>query len=173
VSPSPPSGLQRIRVGGLWMTHVSQSLLTCFNYPFYFFILNKPWALTFHHELRIAHGLTLMIPIYHGWEAFPTAGALTHTRITWAFSYSHAMHYGKEFLDCLFSQALSFILLYPMAIPLASTLHQWQSFTPICTSKGLSNSVKLRSNDEYNLLLSSPKGCDKAHPTLRIIIFVF
>ena len=38
------------------------------------------------HELRIAHGLTLMTPSPHGWEAFPTPGALTHTRITWALS---------------------------------------------------------------------------------------
>jgi hypothetical protein len=38
------------------------------------------------HELRIAHGLTLMTPSLHGWEAFPTPGALTHTRFTWAFS---------------------------------------------------------------------------------------
>jgi len=41
-----------------------------------------------HHELRIAHGLTLMTPSPRGWEAFPTPGALTHTRITWAFSPS-------------------------------------------------------------------------------------
>jgi hypothetical protein len=38
------------------------------------------------HELRIAHGITLMTPSPRGWEAFPTPGALTHTRITWAFS---------------------------------------------------------------------------------------
>jgi hypothetical protein len=38
------------------------------------------------HELRIAHGLSLMTPSLRGWEAFPTPGALTHTRITWAFS---------------------------------------------------------------------------------------
>jgi hypothetical protein len=38
------------------------------------------------HELRIAHGLTLMTPSLRGWEAFPTPGALTYTRITWAFS---------------------------------------------------------------------------------------
>ena len=38
------------------------------------------------HELRIAHGLTLMTPSPRGWEAFPTPGALTHTKITWAFS---------------------------------------------------------------------------------------
>ena len=38
------------------------------------------------HELRIAHGLTLMPPSLRGWEAFPTPGALTHTRITWALS---------------------------------------------------------------------------------------
>jgi hypothetical protein len=38
------------------------------------------------HELRIAHGLTLMTPSLRGWEAFPTPGALTHTRITWASS---------------------------------------------------------------------------------------
>jgi hypothetical protein len=38
------------------------------------------------HELRIAHGLILMTPSLHGWEAFPTLGALTHTRITWALS---------------------------------------------------------------------------------------
>jgi hypothetical protein len=38
------------------------------------------------HELHIAHGLTLMTPSPRGWEAFPTPGALTRTRITWAFS---------------------------------------------------------------------------------------
>jgi hypothetical protein len=38
------------------------------------------------HELRIAHGLTLMTPSLRGWEAFPTPGALTHTSISWAFS---------------------------------------------------------------------------------------
>jgi hypothetical protein len=38
------------------------------------------------HELRIAHGLSVMTPSLRGWEAFPTPGALTHTRITWAFS---------------------------------------------------------------------------------------
>src|SRR6202048_3915591 len=38
------------------------------------------------HELRIAHGLTLMSPSLHRWEAFPTPGALTHTRITCALS---------------------------------------------------------------------------------------
>jgi hypothetical protein len=38
------------------------------------------------HELRIAHGLSLMIPSLRGWESFPTPGALTHSRITWAFS---------------------------------------------------------------------------------------
>src|ERR1700737_401819 len=38
------------------------------------------------HELRIAYGLTLMPPSLCGWEAFPTPGALTHTRITWALS---------------------------------------------------------------------------------------
>jgi hypothetical protein len=40
------------------------------------------------HELRIAYGLTLMTPSPRRWEAFPTPGALTHTRITWAFSPS-------------------------------------------------------------------------------------
>jgi hypothetical protein len=35
---------------------------------------------------HIAHGFTLMTPSLHGWEAFPTPGALTHTRITWALS---------------------------------------------------------------------------------------
>ena len=38
------------------------------------------------HELRIAHGLTLMTPSLRGWEVFPTPGALTHIRITWAIS---------------------------------------------------------------------------------------
>ena len=38
------------------------------------------------HKLRIAHGLTLLHPSLHGWEAFLTPGAFTHTRITWAFS---------------------------------------------------------------------------------------
>ena len=39
-------------------------------------------------ELRIVHGLTLMTPSPRGWETFPTPGALTHTRINWAFSSS-------------------------------------------------------------------------------------
>ena len=39
-----------------------------------------------HHELHIAHVLTFMNPSLCGWEAFPTPGALTHTRITWALS---------------------------------------------------------------------------------------
>ena len=38
------------------------------------------------HELRIAYGLTLVHPSLRGWEAFPTPGALAHTRITWALS---------------------------------------------------------------------------------------
>ena len=38
------------------------------------------------HELFIADGLTLMTPSPCGWEAFPTPGALTHTRIIWALS---------------------------------------------------------------------------------------
>ena len=38
------------------------------------------------HELHIAHGLTLMTPSPRGWEAFPTPGALTYTRIIWASS---------------------------------------------------------------------------------------
>jgi hypothetical protein len=38
------------------------------------------------HELLIAHGLSLMTLSPRGWEAFPTPGARTHTRITWAFS---------------------------------------------------------------------------------------
>src|SRR6202022_156725 len=38
------------------------------------------------HELRTTHGLTHMPPSLRGWEAFPTPGALTHTRITWALS---------------------------------------------------------------------------------------
>ena len=38
------------------------------------------------HKLRIADGLTLVPPNLRGWEAFPTPGALTHTRITWALS---------------------------------------------------------------------------------------
>jgi hypothetical protein len=41
-----------------------------------------------HHELHIAHCLTLMTPSPRGWEAFPTPGAFTHTSITWAFSPS-------------------------------------------------------------------------------------
>ena len=40
------------------------------------------------HELHIAHGLILMTPSSRGWEAFPTLRALTHFRITWAFSPS-------------------------------------------------------------------------------------
>ena len=39
-----------------------------------------------HHKLLIAYGLTLVTPSLHGWEAFPTPRALTHTRITWALS---------------------------------------------------------------------------------------
>jgi hypothetical protein len=38
------------------------------------------------HELHITHGPTFMTSSPHGWEAFPTPRALTHTRITWAFS---------------------------------------------------------------------------------------
>ena len=38
------------------------------------------------HKLRIADGLTLVTSKLHGWEAFPTPGALTHTRITWGLS---------------------------------------------------------------------------------------
>src|SRR6202048_1018351 len=38
------------------------------------------------HELRIAHGLSLMPPSLRGWEAFPTPAALTHTRIPGALS---------------------------------------------------------------------------------------
>src|ERR1700738_3339176 len=38
------------------------------------------------HELRIAYGLTLVHPSLRGWEAFPTPGALVHTRTTWALS---------------------------------------------------------------------------------------
>jgi hypothetical protein len=33
-----------------------------------------------------SYGLTLMTPSSRRWEAFPTPGALTHTRITWAFA---------------------------------------------------------------------------------------
>jgi hypothetical protein len=40
------------------------------------------------HEIRIAHGLTIMICSLSGWEAFPTHGAFNHTRIIWAFSPS-------------------------------------------------------------------------------------
>jgi hypothetical protein len=32
--------------------------------------------------MRIAHGFTLMTLSLRGWEAFPTPGALTHTKIT-------------------------------------------------------------------------------------------
>ena len=39
-----------------------------------------------HHELFIAHGLTLVTPTLRGWEAFSILGALTHTRITQALS---------------------------------------------------------------------------------------
>jgi hypothetical protein len=39
-----------------------------------------------HHEVRIAHDLTLMTHSPHGWEVFPTREALTYTRIIWAFS---------------------------------------------------------------------------------------
>ena len=38
------------------------------------------------HELCIAYGLTFMTPSLRGWKAFPTSGAPTHTRITWAIS---------------------------------------------------------------------------------------
>ena len=38
------------------------------------------------HELRIADGVTLVHPSLHGWEAFPTPGALAQTKITWALS---------------------------------------------------------------------------------------
>jgi hypothetical protein len=39
-----------------------------------------------HHKIYIAHGLTLVTPSFYGWKAFPTPGALTRTRITWARS---------------------------------------------------------------------------------------
>jgi hypothetical protein len=39
-----------------------------------------PWA------THSSWPFTLMTPSPRGWEAFPTLGALTHTRITWAFS---------------------------------------------------------------------------------------
>jgi hypothetical protein len=35
-----------------------------------------------------------MTPSLRGWEAFPTPGALTHTRITWAFSPPAPQHPG-------------------------------------------------------------------------------
>ena len=38
------------------------------------------------HKLHIVDGLTLVTPNLCGWEAFPTPGALTHIRITWALS---------------------------------------------------------------------------------------
>jgi hypothetical protein len=38
------------------------------------------------HELCIVYGLILMTPNPHGWETFLTPEALTHIRITWAFS---------------------------------------------------------------------------------------
>ena len=38
------------------------------------------------HELRIAHGLTLVTSSLRGWEVFLTPRALMHTRITWALS---------------------------------------------------------------------------------------
>ena len=38
------------------------------------------------HELRIAHGQTLVIPSLCEWKAFPMSGDLSHTMITWALS---------------------------------------------------------------------------------------
>ena len=38
------------------------------------------------HKLHIVCGITLATPILCGWEALSTPRALTHTRITWAFS---------------------------------------------------------------------------------------
>ena len=38
------------------------------------------------HKLRIPYGITLVPLSLRGWEAFPTPGGLTHTRITWALS---------------------------------------------------------------------------------------
>jgi hypothetical protein len=40
------------------------------------------------HELHIIYGLTLMTLSLGGWETFPMPGALTHTKISWAFSSS-------------------------------------------------------------------------------------
>ena len=38
------------------------------------------------YKLLIAHGFTFTSHGLYGWEAFLTQGALTHTRIIWAFS---------------------------------------------------------------------------------------
>ena len=38
------------------------------------------------HKLRITHGLILVPPSFHGWEAFLTPKAPTHIRIIWALS---------------------------------------------------------------------------------------
>ena len=62
------------------------------------------------HELRITHGLIFMTPSLRGWETFPTPGALTHTRITWAFSPSGATslgcHSGVPLVHMMFRASL-------------------------------------------------------------------
>ena len=41
------------------------------------------------HKLRIADGFTHVTPYLHGWEAFPTPRALTHTKTLWPFDQRH------------------------------------------------------------------------------------
>jgi hypothetical protein len=62
------------------------------------------------HELGIAHGLTLMTLSLRGWEVLPTLGALTRTRITWAFftigATSHGCHSGIPLVPMVFWASL-------------------------------------------------------------------
>ena len=48
--------------------------------------LNEIFLSILKYARRIVHSLTFVTSSLHGWEAFPTTGALTHTRITWALS---------------------------------------------------------------------------------------
>ena len=50
------------------------------------------------HKLLIIDGLTLMPPSLHGWEAFPTPGALTHTktRVLRSFGPSHQRRHKSQ-----------------------------------------------------------------------------
>ena len=46
------------------------------------------------HKLHIGDGLVLVPLSLHGWEAFPTPRALTHTTITWTLSLTRPQVFG-------------------------------------------------------------------------------